>query len=170
MPLTVLSPMVCVGPVESTTMAPETVSIDVLRISPVAAMSPETLLAPSVPTSSRICTSPETALTAMSPSRPSPMMSPETVFSRVSPWIPETRALALTTPRFTATARGTTTLISAFGPPAPKLRNTSRKLSQRSCGWSISTASSFASMRRSLRVTPCTSMRAPGSSWAMTSI
>ena len=44
------------------------------------------------------------------------MMSPETVLSRASLRMPETSALALTTPRLSATSRGTATLISAFGP------------------------------------------------------
>src|SRR5690606_29959537 len=68
-----------------------------------------------------------------------------------------------------AMSRGTAMLISALGPPAPKLRNTSRKLSQPICGWSISTWVPSDSTRRSLMVTPCTSMRMPGSSCAMTS-
>src|SRR5690606_1178477 len=68
-----------------------------------------------------------------------------------------------------AMSRGTAMLISALGPPAPKLRNTSRKLSQPICGWSISTWVPSDSTRRSLMVTPCTSMRMPGSSCAITS-
>jgi hypothetical protein len=133
-PLTELSEIDCVGPVESTSIAPETVSIEAFVIRPVAATSPETLFALRAPSSSRTCTSPETALRSTSPTRPSTMMSPETVFRRTSVRNPETRALALTTPSVRATVRGTATLISALGPPAPKLRNTSRKLSHRSCG------------------------------------
>ena len=86
-----------------------------------AATSPETLLALSEPTSSRTCTSPETALTVRSPVSPSTMMSPDTVLRRASLRMPDTSALALTTPRVRATERGTATLISAFGPLAAEV-------------------------------------------------
>jgi hypothetical protein len=134
LPLTVLRLTECTSPVESMSIAPETVSTVARFSEPVAATSPETLLALSAPSSPRTWTSPDTALIVRSPVRPSTMMSPDTVLRRAGSFRPATRALALTTPRLRATERGTATLISALGPLAVKLRNTSRKLSQRSCG------------------------------------
>ncbi len=168
-PETELTLMVFTSPAASTSVEPDTMSTVARRTVPVTATSPETLFAVIEPVRPRTCTSPETELTVRSPIRVSTMMSPDTVLSLASLRSPETSAPALTTPRFRAIARGTATLTSARGPPEPKLRNTSRKLSQPSCGWSISTSPSCASTRRSLVVTPCTSMRMPGSSWAMMS-
>jgi hypothetical protein len=130
-PETVLRFTASTRPVESTRTSPDTVSARLADL-PVAAISPDTEFALRVPSRPRICTSPETAFTVRSPVSPSTMMSPETVLRRAPDARPDTRALADTTPSVSAMPRGTATLISAFGPPEPKLRNTSRKLSQRS--------------------------------------
>jgi hypothetical protein len=79
------------------------------------------------------------------------------------------RADAEMTPNFSATSRGTMRLMSARALPRQDLK-TSMKLSQRSCGWSISSMSPSIEILRSLPETECTSMRAPGSSWPMMSI
>ena len=149
-------------------MLPETVSALNDTMSPVATMSPDTECAVMRPMWLPADISPETLESSTSPSWLSSTTSPETVLNFASVVNPETRASPETTPSFSATWRGARIETSAFALPTKPL-NASMKLSQRSCGWSISRMSPSIETMRSLPVTPEISTRAPGSSWAMTS-